>query len=379
MRRIGIFCFYDNDGVVDSYIDYLLQEIVSVVDRIIIVVNGKLTEIGKCIFLKYSDEIVVRDNIGFDAGAYADILLYYLSERDLSEYDELVLCNDTFYGPFVPMKTIFDSTDKESIDFWGMNFCDKGALTHIQSYFLVFKKKILRSGDLLYYFRNNISIFEKDINNVYGLIEPGLWKYLTEKEYQYATYTNTELLDAYQYAHICIQRYGLPILKRKSFSPKYFDMETQILTLQYIHNETEYDINNILENAKRCYGFLLSKNDVLNHECCVTRTVNRAARAKSSDELLKSVEGKDFYIYGAGIIARGLVQILFLKEMRLKGFIVSDDQPIEEEQLFNLPVKHYHEIPLNSTIIIGVSNMLAIDIREKIGSSHSTISIWETK
>lgn len=40
MKRLGIFVFYDREGIADDYVYYLLDSMVYVTDRIIIAVNG---------------------------------------------------------------------------------------------------------------------------------------------------------------------------------------------------------------------------------------------------------------------------------------------------------------------------------------------------
>ena len=70
MKRICIFSFFDNDGIVDEYIEYYLNEISQIVKRIVIVVNGNIKNDYYKKLLKYTDEIIVRENKGYDAGAY---------------------------------------------------------------------------------------------------------------------------------------------------------------------------------------------------------------------------------------------------------------------------------------------------------------------
>ena len=106
MKRLCVFSIFDPEGQVDAYIYYWLKEFKSVCDRIIVVSNGDLK---KCHQLtKYADDVIERDNTGFDGGAYADVLTKYLSYEEIQEFDEIALCNDTCYGPFVPMKEIFN-------------------------------------------------------------------------------------------------------------------------------------------------------------------------------------------------------------------------------------------------------------------------------
>lgn len=376
MRRLGIFSFYDKDGRVDTYIEYLLKELNTVITELIIVINGKVDDEGKEIFSKYSKKIILRDNVGYDAGAYVDAL--HQVDAQLGEWDELVLCNDTFYGPFVSMKSIFNRMDRDNVDFWGLNILRRGLLNHIQSYFLVFRRNVLHSGDLLNYLYKNIDSYERDISNIFGTFETGLFTYLVKKNYQYSAYTDTELFDIYQSAHICIEKYGLPILKKKSFAHDKFDLETQIYTLQYIYNNTEYDVRHILRNAQRQYAFSLKLDEILEHRCDVTKKLCRVPKAKySEEELLKLIGGKDFYIYGAGVIARELALLYFLEEKEFRGFVVSDNQSIEKPCLFGFPVKYYHEIPQDVMLIVGVSGALTENIKERIDLSHQIICLWE--
>lgn len=59
--------------------------------------------------------MVVRENAGYDAGAYKFAIFKYLKIEEIRQYEELILCNDTFIGPFVPLKDIFDTMAKESV------------------------------------------------------------------------------------------------------------------------------------------------------------------------------------------------------------------------------------------------------------------------
>ena len=39
-KRLGIFLFYDKDGVADRYIEYMLKDIRPCLDRLIVIANG---------------------------------------------------------------------------------------------------------------------------------------------------------------------------------------------------------------------------------------------------------------------------------------------------------------------------------------------------
>ena len=138
MAKLCIFSFYNKDGYVAGYVYYLLKELKTVVDRIIFVANGFLSDEGKNNILEFTNEILVRKNLGFDAGAYKYALVNYLKE-DLTDIDELVFCNDTFWGPFTPMSSLFNFMHSKTMDFWGLCFVKNNYANHLPSFFLVFE------------------------------------------------------------------------------------------------------------------------------------------------------------------------------------------------------------------------------------------------
>lgn len=45
MKRLGIYFFFDKDGIVDKYVDYVLEDLTKHVDKLIVVCNGQLNEL----------------------------------------------------------------------------------------------------------------------------------------------------------------------------------------------------------------------------------------------------------------------------------------------------------------------------------------------
>ena len=69
-RRLLIYVVYDRRGDVEGYIPYALEHLREHCDRIIVVVNGALTDGGRDALAPVSDEIIVRENLGFDIWGY---------------------------------------------------------------------------------------------------------------------------------------------------------------------------------------------------------------------------------------------------------------------------------------------------------------------
>ena len=151
MKRFGIFLCFDVDGIIDDYIYYMLDDICKNLDELIIVSNGFLNEESMSGLSNYSNhDIVIRDNIGFDAGAWRDVMLDVGFDK-LCEFDEIILFNDSFFGPIYPFKEMFDKMDEEDVDYWGItnhgeapnsrDMCPYGYRPrYIQTYFLSFFK-----------------------------------------------------------------------------------------------------------------------------------------------------------------------------------------------------------------------------------------------
>lgn len=66
---------------------------------------------------------------------------------NVCKFGELLLVNDTFYGPTYSIEDIFEKMEEINTDYWGMTKSPKGAQkdgyaydAHIQSYFLIFRK-----------------------------------------------------------------------------------------------------------------------------------------------------------------------------------------------------------------------------------------------
>jgi len=154
---VAIYFFYDKDGIVDGYVDYFLEDLKKNLDRLIVVCNGKLTSEGRKKFSKYTNEIIVRENKGFDVWAYKEGI-EYIGWDNLKNYDELIMLNMTIMGPIYPFKEMFDEMDsRKDLDFWGITKFHKFPVDpwgliqygyipeHIQSHFIAVRKPMLKS------------------------------------------------------------------------------------------------------------------------------------------------------------------------------------------------------------------------------------------
>lgn len=378
MNRLGIFSFYDRDGIVDLYIEYLLEDLKKNLKYLIIVVNGKVNGIGKKILDKYADLLLIRENKGFDGGAYKDVLVNILGEDKIKSWDEVVLCNDTFYGPFIPFEMIFKEMENQDIDFWGLNYISMGFLSHIQSYFLVFRINPCLSRDLIEYFENNIDSGTEIFQEILASFENGLFLYLVRKEYKYSAYTQINTCNIYRNPDIFIKKYKLPILKKRSFSPSDFDENSLMGALNYISLKFDYKLSLILNNACRLYDISIDVDKIENSIYTIDEKAEKQPnKCIVDDEILKFINKyEEVYIYGTGFYAKKIWYLYHNYIKKFKGFIISDDQVDENRELFDYPVIHYNEVKGGRAIILGIKYDNSKVVIPNLKTEDNILFIW---
>jgi rhamnosyltransferase len=155
-KRIIFYLYYDPRGIVDDYVPYKLERLRPFADHIFVVVNGKLTDDGRTRLESVADTVWQRENVGFDVWGYKEALAEFGQDR-LSEYDELILMNYTWFGPVNPFEPVFARMDALEVDFWGMTdhaeqipnpFTGKDVLhEHIQSHWIAVRRRMFMGAE----------------------------------------------------------------------------------------------------------------------------------------------------------------------------------------------------------------------------------------
>ena len=107
INRAAVFVHYDKQNIVDDYVIYYLKELKIVTNTIIFVSTSDLANKERKKLEKYCDKIIIRENVGYDFYSWK-IGLKILGTLNI--FDEIILCNDSVYGPLVKFQTIFDKT-----------------------------------------------------------------------------------------------------------------------------------------------------------------------------------------------------------------------------------------------------------------------------
>lgn len=279
MKRLCIYLTYDAQKIIDTYIGYMLGELKKCVDHVAVVCNMTEVTSGADILEEYADEVFYRENIGLDAGGFKDALTKFIGWNRISEFDEVVLINDSLFGPFCSMKDIFDEMDKRPIDFWGLaghgEYKKEGEEPfpeHIQSYFIAIRSKMLCSSlfqeyweDLPYYESYQKVVWEHEMQ---------FTSYFSKAGYTYDFYADVmknnslNLGNNYrQYRMIpyeLIEKRNFPFLKKQQITEERLEEQTQegvYQAIEYIDRQTGYNVDLIWNNIIRTLNMVdLQKN-----------------------------------------------------------------------------------------------------------------------
>lgn len=176
MKRILMFVHYNKENALEDRTLYSLNYLKELYDEIVIISNSKLSKEDEKRIGKFSSKILYRENIGYDFAAWRDGIKL-IGWDGLIKYDELTLMNDTCYFPIFPIQNHVEQFENDSaIDFWGaylyaattygmpgtgtVDYPGDPVPEHLQSYFISFKKKVIKS-EVFQYFWDNIQEYSE--------------------------------------------------------------------------------------------------------------------------------------------------------------------------------------------------------------------------
>jgi rhamnosyltransferase len=274
MKRIAVFVIYDKDGILDGYRTYYLQELRKVTDYIVAVVNGILTAESRDALELLADDILVRNNTGLLVYGWIDGLKHIGWDK-LYEYDELLMLNDSFFGPFFPPDEMFSAMEKGNADFYGVmkNFEEKEYTTiagrplkhdHFRGsicYFYVIRKRLLHSIEFRTYWEQE-PIIQEDWD-AYFFNEINFYDYVIDAGFRAAAYQSDKLQGVF-FDNLTHNMYRLikddriPFARARPFATDMRDQSLQIgyakdprQTLEFIDKHTDYDVNLIWDYILR--------------------------------------------------------------------------------------------------------------------------------
>lgn len=263
--RICIFAHYDINGAVHEYVYFFIKSLIKAGCDIIFVSTSENLSDGEIDKLQnYCKLIIVRKNIGYDFGSWKT----GISEiENIEVYDNLILTNDSIFGPLFDLKDIFRSMT--SYDFWGITESNAPKY-HIQSYFMVFNSKLINSKYFNEFWYNYK--YHSEYQVIVKKYEIGLSSFLQKHHFKIGSFCNYNSVSesylkanplgeyfsiiknrlatpTYHLALELIENHNCPFIKRKLLLLN--EREPSFLKyLSAISQKSNYDIKMIVDYIK---------------------------------------------------------------------------------------------------------------------------------
>ncbi len=162
-QRILLFAHYNWRAELSDHVLYTLQRIRPLVDTLVVISNTPLCERHHAPLQDLTDLLLVRENEGFDFGAWK-AGLEAIGWDAVRQADSLTLMNDSCFGPLFELEPLYRRMADQGVDFWGLTnhrvswnrirWRIRRIPSHLQSYFLVFHRPVLQSPVFSAFWRN---------------------------------------------------------------------------------------------------------------------------------------------------------------------------------------------------------------------------------
>jgi len=141
-KRLCLFSHFDRRNRIAPYVLHYLQCLRELGADIVFITTSEQLDPAEIPKLQpYCIQIIQRKNMSLDFGSWR---IGLLQAKTLSSYDQLILANDSVYGPLFPLPSVFEKMEPKKLDVWGITSTQEKTY-HIQSYFLVLSKRVFQS------------------------------------------------------------------------------------------------------------------------------------------------------------------------------------------------------------------------------------------
>lgn len=250
MKRYALFVLHDSEGI-RPFVWRYLHELYSVCDEVFIVVKNNLSN-SDCASLNAIASRFFFINPTSDLAASYALGVQQLNDL-LPEHDELILADDSCYGPIYPIEEIFSQMADSACDIWGI-LPTEAIFTASSIQFFVLRKPVLQSSAWKAFLNNSQSPF---------LLSETMWHYesLCQNVEPYSNAALEGIDDLVIHQHC-------PLVMRECFFTDYANHITNRRgnsvrkTFDYIHEHTSYAIDLIWDDLLATRNYYHIKNNL---------------------------------------------------------------------------------------------------------------------
>lgn len=258
MKRLLLYVHFNKFDQLSTHVQYQLTQLRPLFSKIIFITNSGLSASDEAKLCQplLVDEVLRRENIGFDFAAWRDGMSH-VGFEELKYFNSVTLMNDTCFGPLWDMAEVYNRFERNpEVDFWGLtNFrANEQFKEHIQSYYLSFSQRVVQSK-AFQDFWTNVQNFT-DVQDVIENYETQVTTDLVDAGFRYQTVFDTVEADTTGMLHPDFSYYNpTAILKNKVpfIKVKTIDANQHITPyiLQEIEETTNYPVDLIVSHMSK--------------------------------------------------------------------------------------------------------------------------------
>jgi lipopolysaccharide biosynthesis protein len=167
--RLAVVSFYDKDGIFDAYMAVFLRALAESVEKIVLVVAGKLNIEAKLVAESCSSNLIFVEKTGLFSAYRAGIA--ELGQDELAGCDELILCDNSFFGPIFPLSELFGRMTAQECDIWGITGRNISPFSkpissdihfYPDSHFIVFRQDVTKARNFSAFWRDGDVNWDSD-------------------------------------------------------------------------------------------------------------------------------------------------------------------------------------------------------------------------
>lgn len=284
--RTAIVASYFGGGEIPETVFYLLRGMREVADNIVYVADCKVLP-DEAEKLRGLVTIAKFERHGqYDFGSYRRAMEIARSEGLLEAglANELVVINDSSYGPIYPFTESFAKMAEHGCDFWGYTGYNAFGHRHISSYFYLFTRRVIDSGRLDAFLKGVQGKFERD--KVIIKFELRLTQFLADFGFKWDTFVPFGYKHSSPTKHpfsIC-RNFRMPLLKAKAANGDSYEDVGKVLSL--IERDNPELRKLITIKPIKCEHHLISYEE---HQASFPEKCARIARKIQAGEKVRAV------------------------------------------------------------------------------------------
>lgn len=213
-KRLCLFAGFDAKGEIAEYVVCYLKALARIAD-VYYWGDFDASKSEKAKIAPFCKAVYCEKHGKYDFGSWQE-LIQKIGRAKIAAYDEVILANDSCYGPLFDLKKLFAEMGKRDCDFWGLSAAYNNHV-HLQSYFIVLKNQVLQS-DVLYDFFAKVKP-EANYCDVCEAYEDRFTYTLSKAGFKFCSYINYGDMANHPYVDIesAIKNRQFPFLKVKFF------------------------------------------------------------------------------------------------------------------------------------------------------------------